>query len=223
VLPFLRRPEAAGWIVLAGSMPSLGRDCPRFPDYILENTDLSWAPCCLRAGSSGDEGLTSFLDDLEMLLNVDVQRLTVGEVPDEVLQTKLSAGGFLMLVGGSADVWVEALESAGLRTQPESALGKGRLLLVIGAAAAALGRWIQVRGQETLVDGLGWIQDAIVLPAVESPAHEREIQEWLKRSNKSYAIGLPPGSVFALGPEGAVEVWGEVSPVVSLGAGWTQA
>lgn len=223
MLPFLQRPSAEGWIVLAGSTPSLGLECPRLPNYILENTDLSRTPCCLSTGGLEDEDINSFLDDLEMLLSVDVQRFTVGAVPDEEIQARLSAGGFLMLVGGSAGVWIETLESAGLRAQPKIALGKGRLLLAAGGAAAALGSWVQVKGEDTLHDGIGWIQGAVVLPDVESPAKESGMQEWLKRMNKSYAIGLPHGAVFALGPEGEMEVWGEVPPVLSLGAGWSQA
>ena len=223
MLPFLQRPRAKGWIVLTGSTPSLGRDSPRFPDYILENTDLAWAPCCLTADDMENEDLNTFLDDLEMLLNVDVQRLGLGMISKEEYQTRLSAGGFLMLAGGSAVTWVETMGSVGLRTQPEIALGKGRLLLAVGGAAAALGSWIRVPGEDALHDGLEWIRGAVVLPDVESPAHDREIQSWLKRVDRSYAIGLPQGAVFALGPEGEVEVWGEVSPVLSLGAGWTQA
>jgi hypothetical protein len=49
-----------------------------------------------------------------------------------------------------------------------------------------------------------------------------EIWDKLGGPGKNYALGLPPGAIVAIGPEGEAEVWGDIRPTLALGRGWSQ-
>jgi len=73
-----------------------------------------------------------------------------------------------------------------------------------------------------LVPGLGWLPGAIVLLGETDPMECAEVRDGLGGPGKKYALGLPPGAILAIGPEGEAEVWGDVRPTLALGRGWSQ-
>ncbi|MGA2111919.1 MAG: hypothetical protein ABSG98_07190 [Anaerolineales bacterium] len=114
---------------------------------------------------------------------------------------------------GPAESLREALEESEASDMLLEALRSGCVILAEGAAAEVLG---QFTGSEELVPGLGWLPGAVVqahhLPDRPCPA--------LSRRSHLYRLGLVEESVLALGPGGAVELWGGPSPVVTFGTGW---
>jgi hypothetical protein len=215
-----RRPEAPGWIVLAGEMPSLGMGSPLFMERMLEVVDLSWPPVCLVLEPGLSEDLSTVLDDFETLLGVDVTVLDLSDMlVDEVVEAVTQAG-LIILAGGEPSDWYSYLKADQIRLHPESIIQKGRVIIAIGSAASALGTWMYSGIEENIFPGLDWLMGGIVVPGENTPMDILVVRERLQAAEHMYAIGLPAGAILALGPSDEVEVWGSVKPVIALGKGW---
>lgn len=218
-----RRPEAPGWMVITGQMPSLGMGSPLFMERMLEVVDLSWPPVCLALEPRLSEDFSAVLDDFETLLGVDVTVLDLSDIsPDEVIDAATQAG-VLILAGGEPIDWYNYLKTDQIRLHPDSLIQKGRVFIAIGSAASALGTWMYSNIEESILPGLGWLMGGIVVPGENTPMDILVIRDRLEAEEHTYAIGLPAGAILALGPSDEVEVWGNVKPVIALGKGWGSA
>ncbi|HEY44086.1 MAG TPA: hypothetical protein G4O11_08905 [Anaerolineae bacterium] len=214
-----RRPPSEGWLVLSGLVPTLGSEMPQLAEQILSRLDLSRMPICLSADESIDDDLQSFLEDIEVLLNVPVTVILVKNLSREAFQEIVTTANMLVIVGGDAQSWIDVLEPLSSQIEVEDLLGEGRLIFAIGPASSSLGSWIY-SGEGEPITGLGWLTGAIVLPEVEKPGEMPSVKQLLSKHKLSYALGLPRGAVLALGPEGEIEVWGVTPPSVALGIAW---
>lgn len=143
---------------------------------------------------------------------------------DEIDLTQHQGGiGGLILQGGSPLDWVQAAPRLQWKEQ-EAASPFIDLVLMAGAPCAAVGQWmVSAPTPEAIVPGLGWLPQGIVTPGLGRPADLPPVRELLLDEPRSFAIGLPPGGILALGPSGELEIWSEVNPGILLGKGWGQS
>ncbi len=116
---------------------------------------------------------------------------------------------------GSAADLVNSLEESGTGDNLLLALEDGAVLLAEGRSSEALGEVIET---EELAAGCGWLRRA-VLQARHVPG--MACLAILKRPTL-FRLGLGEHAALALGPKGEVEVWGEPSPTITLGAAWVR-
>lgn len=211
-----------GWLVFSGIPPSMGADSPHLAENILSHADLAIPPRILSFHSNEVAQFRGFTQELEELLNVPVEIQSIDVAPVEDIKLFWLTSGILILAGGTGDKWAGYIREFLFKVIPEEILNKGSLLFAVGEAAAAFGAWLFLGEGYPFNSGLGWLQDSIVLPGVEKPSEIEVIREHLVGYPNSYVLALPDRAVFALGPEGEVEVWGEDPPVIALGAGWNE-
>jgi hypothetical protein len=217
-----RRPHADGWLILAGEIPSLGGSTPELAEHLLRYVDLSWPPLFLTLDQEKRGQIAQFIEEMETLVGVAPRTIDLQSVPPtEYAQTSIAAG-FLLLVGGDAAGWRAALDPNYPGLDGASLMSDGRVILAAASAAAALGSWMLNEQTLAVEPGLDWLPGAIILPGVMDPAEVTPVREQLQAARKAYAIGLPSSVLLALGPDNRIEVWSERSPVITLGAGWSQ-
>lgn len=222
-LSVFQRPATMGWMVMAGTLPALGGASPRLPDRLLDNVDLSWPPLCFKVNDLLGDDLRFFLDDLELLVSVppeviDIQRAS----SDEILSATENAG-LIVFVGGTTREWLRIMAPSQSYLNPAILLQEGRMMFAAGPAAGVIGTWAILGKEKELTTGLDWLKGAIILPHETAPLENLMVRKLLSKEEHSYAIGLLESAILSLGPDGQVEVWSEVSPVVSLGVGWGEA
>jgi hypothetical protein len=207
---------------LSGEVPKLGGSTPKLAEHLLEHIDLSWPPLFLLLEQERLEAADRFIEDIETLLGVEARVLRVEEEEPSGYASLSQAARLLILAGGDPQGWREALDPGYPGLDGGSLMSKGRVLFVIGAAAAALGSWMFVESSNTIESGLGWVEGAILMPGVMDPADLELVRRQLQAAPWAYAVGLPASVLLALGPERRIEVWSEHSPVIALGSGWSQ-
>lgn len=205
-----------GWLVIADRLPALSGDFATLTERIVTHVDISLSPFLIYADSEVDDTVLPFVEDLEDLLEIKVEVISLGEAQfAEVAQP-----GLYVLVGGTALNWITALKTSRLGDALRSALDEGALILATGGASEALGAWAIVKGGEGAIEGLNWLPGAIVLSWLDDPATSERVRKLLALSEPLYAIGIADGRLFAIGPHGEVEMWGVDRPTLALGAGW---
>lgn len=213
-----RRLAGEGWIVLSGSLAAPGASQRELGDRILERLDLSLEPL-LATGPQADKAAASdFAEEVEAWLGLPVRRVELQRLREE----DWTQVGLLTMTGGPVPAWLEWLGASQNRATPLADLGEGSLLYAAGEAAQAMGSWAPLPPSGQLSPALGWLPGAIVLPGEADPMECAEVRDGLVGPGKKYALGLPPGAILAIGPEGEAEVWGDVRPTLALGRGWSQ-
>jgi hypothetical protein len=211
-----QRPRGEGWLVLADQPPSLGGEYANLASSLLVNADVSYHPLCIVGDDREDPLLANFIRDLQFLLGIEVAIERLEDTKDwDALDP-----GIVILAGGKAENWVEALGETHLGVLVLQGLLSGLLLMPIGAAAAAMGSWVLEESQPSPRPGLNWLAGSIVLPWTAEPAEFENVRTILASLDPLYAIGLAGGRMIALGPRGEVELWGPDSPSIVLGSGW---
>ncbi len=212
------RLHSAGWLVLAPGLPTFGGLYPDLAAHLLEHIDLAGASVCICAASAELKVAGRFADELEALLDrecpVSLLGGTAGKPPESALA---------VLCGGEIGAWAAALAEGSPTGTWLAELAESGLVLAAGPAAAAVGAWGALLQDEALTAGADWLSQAIVLPGAEDPGEASRVRELLAGPVRAYAIGLPEGSILALGPSEQVELWGSVRPTILLGGGWRSA
>ncbi len=201
--------DGRGWIVLAGG----GRDAVRAHALSVAAADGGVAYVAVDDAAAA-ERLMLNLDDLGAPSGylVNVRAEDAATVYDRLAEASV------IVIGDLADV--ETLSArlggaaaAGMR----AAFEHGAVVLAEGAGAAALGAWVAAADGE-LIPGLGWLENALVLPGAVSAGGSEAARAALQAQPAALAVGLGAGSALALGPDGEVESWGEGQVTVVLGA-----
>lgn len=113
------------------------------------------------------------------------------------------------LGGGVADHLLDALADSPAAEALVAKLASGGVVVAIAAAAQALGVAARsIRPGET-VAGLGWLPGGVVEPNFDAD-HDRRLRRLLQAPGATWGLGLAAGSCLLLGPEGAVELVGEI-------------
>jgi hypothetical protein len=203
-----RRIGRSGWLVLAGSVPSLAGSSA-WMDRLLPRMDLGRAVVWLAADPEGPQP-TKFLEDIEDLLGAPVDRQSPAEDGWE-------AAGLLLITDPSPVSMVPAL-----RTRLLTCLEGGGIVMAVGEPAAGFGEAIHSPLGGAPGEGLRWLPGSVVLPEEEALPDDGW-RTWLQSPEKRFAIRLPADSMLALGPAGEVEAWGGAQPGVILGSAWRHA
>lgn len=211
-----QRPKGEGWLVLADQPPSLGGEYSALANALLMNADLSYQPLCILGDEGSHVGLAEFIMDLQVLLGVE---MALEKLEDTKNWDTLDPG-IVILAGGIAEDWLEALGETQLGVLILQGLLNGLLLMPIGSAAAALGSWVLEESYFSPVPGLNWLIGSVVLTWTAEPAEYEIVRSILTKPEPLYAIGLAGGRMIALGPGGEVELWGTEPPSIVLGSGW---
>lgn len=167
--------------------------------------------------SSADDGGDSLLDDMEDLgarsgYFIDPEY----DDPEDIIEEMKTASVIVIEVGSSLDNLYRMLRGAtieGIRQAYE----RGGVVLVEGLATNLFGRWV-LSDEGEIVEGLNWVQNAFIEAQSTGAEDSRAVQTVLNEIAEAVAINVASGSALALGPDGAVEVWGEEQNVtISLG------
>lgn len=207
-----------GWVMLAGALPSIGGAFPDLAGRLLERIDLSRLLLGITARSARSQGFAAFMEELGELIEAEGIILALGEEDTY----RLEDAGLIVLAGGDAREWLDALAHGGLGQRLLEFLRTEGLVLAAGAPAGVLGSWALAEGAGRTIEALGWLPGAIVLPGASDPAALPEVRELLDSSVRRFALGLPPDTALALGPEGRAEVWSLAAPKLVLGKGWRE-
>jgi hypothetical protein len=201
--------EGRGWLVLSGGADPGGE----LRGQALARSAADGGVACM-ALSGDPTAADQLLDDVTDLGAPSGYIVDVATEDDETVRSKLAEAGVIILAtdGTAEDVRSALLGAAisGIQTAYEN----GAVVLVEGACAMAFGGFI-VREAAGLGAGLGWLQEALVLPEVESAAVAAK--PLLAEQPSSVAVGIGVGSALALGPDGQVETWGRRQVTVALG------
>jgi hypothetical protein len=204
-----RRVRAAGWLILAGSIPGpeVGAG---WIEQLLGHADLSKPVFWLETDVDTVEA-SEFLNEIEELIEAPID-------PTPINRAGWENAGLLLLPGrGKATGWV----TPGTTVRLLACLQTGGTLAALGSPAAAFGE-VLPEAAGALSPGLGWLPGSVILtedgPTVQDPA----IRNWLRGPEKRYALRLAEASVLALGPEREVQVWGDPPPRLTLGSAWSR-
>jgi len=223
VLPAFRKPDSKGWLVLSNRVPSLGDKTTMLMERMLALIDLSYPPLCLTLGSDDFEAVDDFIDDYETLTGVELTVVDLWDLSYEQTVAAVSQAGFVFFVGGLALDWVAQIDPLGSGNSAADFFRQNRMIMVLGPVVASLGSWVFSPLDGDIKPGLDWIPNAVVLPDEAAPMEDDRIRALLAGRERAFAIGLPHDSIFALGPQGNVEVWSAMKPVIALGRGWSEA
>lgn len=204
-----------GWLVLAGGEAESHE--LRAEALLRIGLDRGFAFLGLNE-AAGDEEIAD-LEDLGAPTGYLVNVLI--EDDDTIRRGLLDVG--LIVIDGSADPrqMFDALQGAAAEAVYD-AFERGALVLAEGPVAAIFGScWLTAAGD--LLDGLGWVSDALILPGIGQSAEVREIARPVFEDRpRTLALGISNGSALALGPDAKLEVWGENPVALTLGPGFTR-
>jgi hypothetical protein len=210
--------STAGWVVLANQVPRLGGETPVLAERLVERMDVSRPVACLVGRGQEPEGLNTLLEEFEVLLQLEPAVLDAGLEPP----AELANASLVIMAGGSAAEWIDRLDQTLMGDLLLQALADGAILMAIGGAAGAFGTWTLGPEGDSLLEGVGWVVGAVVLPGVQTPAELEPVRSLLQDRPRSYALGLTEHTLVALGPGGEIEVWGDHQPTIILGQGWSE-
>ncbi len=206
-----------GWLVLSGRTPELGDRSPKLSEKILEHTDLSKTPVWLTIGEKQDRSYLPIIEDLEILFGCTLQIIDLHTLPVEELRELWLDPSLKILGGGTVEEWQKILGVDLFKVRPEEILPDASVLLAIESAAAVMGSWVLQEESSSLLQGLGWVMNGIILPGQTAPSHIDHIRDLISDHIESYAIGLPEHALLALGPDNQIEVWSDTPPTIFLG------
>jgi hypothetical protein len=202
--------DGRGWIVLSGGMD----DGSEIRASALARSSADGGVACLVLSSDPGAG-DDLLDDVEDLGAPSGYVVDVAAEDDETVQAKLvEAGVIIIATDGTAESVRSALKGAAINGI-QTAYQNGAVVLAEGACAMAFGGYIAAQ-EGAVTPGLGWLEEALVLPGVESVAEAAK--PLLATQPSAIAVGIGAGSALALGPDGQVESWGSGRVTVALGA-----
>jgi cyanophycinase-like exopeptidase len=113
------------------------------------------------------------------------------------------------LGGGVTDHLLEALQETPAAEALARKIADGGIVVAIAAAAQCAGRLARSIFKGDLIPGFGWLPDGVVEPNFD-PGHDRRLRKMLMGTGVRSGLGVPAGSAVLMGPEGVVELVGDV-------------
>jgi len=167
--------------------------------------------------STADDGGDSLLDDMEDLGARSGYFIDPEYDEDEDIIEEIKTASLVIIeLGSSVDSLYKMLKGAALEGIRQ-AYERGAVVLIEGLAVNLFGRWIVTDNGE-IKDGFDWVKNAFIEPQSTGVEDSRAVRAVLNEIADAVAINIDSGSALALGPDGAVEVWGEEKKVtISLG------
>jgi hypothetical protein len=135
---------------------------------------------------------------------------------DDTIRAEMQAAALIVIPGESVpDDLHSALTGAAIEGIREAFM-RGAVILVEGRSITVFGQTMLLESGD-LSGGLGWVANALVVPAITTVAESEEVRRALAMQAATVAIGIAQGSALALGPDGRVETWGEKQVTIALG------
>lgn len=126
------------------------------------------------------------------------------------IQEIVSAAGLIYLADGDPLRLAQVMRGSATLEGMAQAFASGAVVVGEGGSAAAFGAWVvSETAPSDGQDGLGWVQDSVIVPRFGGAARAPALQDALRVRAGLVGIGLPPATALALGPAGEVETWGE--------------
>jgi cyanophycinase-like exopeptidase len=113
------------------------------------------------------------------------------------------------LGGGVTDHLLEALQETPAAEALARKIADGGIVVAIAAAAQCAGRFARSIFKGDLIPGFGWLPDGVVEPNFD-PGHDRRLRKMLMGTGVRSGLGVPAGSAVLMGPDGLVELVGDV-------------
>jgi cyanophycinase-like exopeptidase len=113
------------------------------------------------------------------------------------------------LGGGVTDHLLEALQETPAAEALARKIADGGIVVAIAAAAQCAGRLARSIFKGDLIPGFGWLPDGVVEPNFD-PGHDRRLRKMLLGTGVRSGLGVPAGSAVLMGPDGLVELVGDV-------------
>lgn len=215
-----RRLGTMGWLVLCGSIPPEPSGSGLNTERLLEVADLSRRPFIITTQTNLDPAMQALIDDIEILLGIEIEGINPSDLTDELLQEIWLHAGIIIISGGSESMWQDLLGARLFRTRPQEIIAEGAVVFAFESAANVMGTWVLDKEMGEVDKGLGWLLGGVVASTNTDPGEIQPLKEHLEEFEGVYALGLPAGSMLALGPRSEIELWTETAPVVLLGRGW---
>ncbi|GIL14222.1 MAG: hypothetical protein BroJett038_29420 [Chloroflexota bacterium] len=213
----LRWLDGRGWLVLSGGGGQTG--AVRAQALGRAAADGGVAYVSLGNHDGWSERALADMDGLGAPPGYIVDALTED---DRTLTALLAEAGIVVIEDGpDAAVLRSGLmgaAAAGIQTAFEN----GAVILAEGLSAMVFGAWV-VNADGEIFSGLGWFENALVLPGIASVAQSAPSQKVLREYPAAIAVGIGIGSALALGPDGEVEAWGGRQVTVALGSAYGSA
>lgn len=122
---------------------------------------------------------------------------------------RIAAVPAVYIGGGVADHLMEAIVETPAADALAGKLRDGGMVVAIAAAAQTAGRVARSFAPGKLIPGFGWLPDGVVEPNFD-PSHDRRLRRMLAAEGVRWGLGIPAESAVLFGPEGVVEIVGEV-------------
>ena len=199
-----------GWLILSGGNTA---GSPIRADALARAKSYGITAYISTADDSGD----ALLDDMEDLgarsgYFIDPEYDDADDIVEEIKTASL----VIVEVGSSLDSLYKMLKGAALEGIRQ-AYERGAVVLIEGLAVNLFGRWI-ITDEGEIMDGFDWIKNAFIEPQSTGAEDSRAVRAVLNEIADAVAINIDSGSALALGPDSAIEVWGEEKKVtISLG------
>jgi peptidase S51-like protein len=113
------------------------------------------------------------------------------------------------LGGGVTDHLLDALRETPAADALTRKIMEGGMVVAIAAAAQCAGKLARSIFRGDLIPGFGWLPEAVIEPNFD-PEHDRRLRKLINGAGARWGLGIPASSALLLGPDGAVEVIGEV-------------
>lgn len=203
--------DGNGWLVLAG-----GENNGEIAALALGRLAADGGIAYLMLGAQFQQKAEHILADMDDLGSPPGYLVDVMTEDDDTIRQKLGEAGMIVITGGeSVDQLRNGLLGAaadGIQTAYEN----GALVLAQGPGAMVFGNWVILRNGEHQ-QGLGWLENSLILPDVTSIAQDPQAKALLAMEPAALAVGIGLDSALALGPNGELEIWGNPEVTIALG------
>ncbi len=206
--PILRWHAGRGWLVLSGGNTA---GSP-LRAQALERAIAADAGVVYLTLNPDD---TSVLDDLDDLGAPTGYTPDLMREPDEVIERQIQEASMVMIEDADNPLALKGMLSGPVLNGVKSALENGAIVFAEGLAAHVLGAWIIA--PQGLVEGVGLVENALILPAIASLTESPTAHEALVSRPDILAISIARGSALALGPQNRLETWGQRQITITLG------
>lgn len=203
--------QGAGWIVLSGGPDALREVRAKALGRISADGGVAYV-------GLDDDDYDDLIEDMGELGAPTGYLVNILTEDDETIKERLEDAALIFIPG---EYRPEALRPAlpgAAEKAIKAAYERGAIVLAEGTSASLFGGKLLLE-TGIAVDGLGWVEDAFIVPAVSSIADSEEARALLTAHVANVAIGIGYGSALALGPGGLVETWGEEAVTIALSSG----
>lgn len=207
----LRWRDGRGWLVLSG-VPEAGSEVRA---QAIGRTAADGGVAYVSLGSDTNIAEAALLD-MEDLGAPSGYLVDVLLEDDETIRTKLAEASMIVIESDADPASVRSGLLGAAVEGMEAAFAGGAVILAEGMAAAVFGDHM-LSTAERVMDGLGWLEQAIILPGEVAVVDSAAGRAALEVQPSALALGIGVGSALVLGPDGEVELWGNKQVTVALG------